>query len=153
MKTVVITFFLLMFCSNALAARYSKVELKDIQGLFGGQELVLKSGGDVVTRIVKPIKKKLFEKRYSGRVNFADIVRDLDLPQLELYKETIRDGMPDESRPTIRVSMTNGSVREYSKWDEESDEHFDRIYRKLLKIVRTKNGRLVYSGIYTGRSK
>jgi hypothetical protein len=153
MKKVLITLFLLLLNCNAFAARYSIVELKDIQGLFGGQDLTLKSTGEIVTRIVKPVKKKLYERRYSGRVNFAETVRDLDLPQLDHYKETVRPGMPDESRPTIRVRLTTGVVREYSKWAEESDDHFDKVYRKLLKIVRAKNGRLVYSGYYSAHSK
>jgi hypothetical protein len=153
MKTILITFLLLLLSCNAFAAHYSRVELRDIQGMFGGQDLTLNSNGEIVTRIVKPFKKKLYERRYSGKVNFAEIVRDLNLPELEHYKETVRQGMPDESHPTIRVAMTNGTVRQYAKWAEESDEHFDRVYRKLLKIVRAKTGRLVFSGYYSTHSK
>jgi len=153
MKAVMIAFFLLIFSGTAFAASCSKVELRDIQGLFGGQSLVLKSSGEFVTRIVKPVHNRLYEKRYVGRVNFAEVVRGLDLAQLDHYRETVRAGMPDESRPKIRVWFTNGAVKGYSKWAEDSDEHFDRVYRKLLKLAHAKNGRLVYSGNYAGTTR
>lgn len=154
MKRVVITFLLLLLlCGRAYAANYAKIELRDIQGMFGGQELTFKSNGEILTRIVKPFKNRLYEKRYSGRLNFPETVADLDLPQLEHYQETVREGMPDESRPTIRVAMKNGDERVYSKWAEESEEHFDRVYKRLLKLVRSKTGRLVYSGYWSGPSK
>ncbi len=153
MKRVVITFLLLLFCGRAYAANYAKIELRDIQGMFGGQELTLRENGEVITSIVKPFKNRLYEKRYSGRLNFPETVSALDLPQLERYKETLREGMPDESRPTICVVMKTGNVLNYAKWAEESDEYFDRVYKRLLKLVRSKTGRLVYSGYWSGYSK
>jgi hypothetical protein len=137
---------LIILMSTAHAADPVKIELRNIHGLYGGQDLVLYRNGEMITRIVQPEKDGFIETRYSHKVKFEKIVGDLNLKQLSKYVEKVRAGIPDEVRPTIIIQLDDGKSLSYSKWEEDQSVFFDPTYRALLDLVNARNGNLEYEG-------
>jgi hypothetical protein len=128
-----------------------RIELNDVQGLFGGTEVVLKAKGELVVRTVRPPEKGesgLREHRARGAIDFPRVLSDVGIAGLDDYHEHDRSGVPDEARPTIIIYFASGDRKVVSKWAGDKDPAFDDVYRRLLKLTEIS---LIaeYDGRYT----
>ena len=145
MRTLVL---LVLMSAIANSAEICRIELKDI-GFFGGQDIVLRRTGEVLTRKVTrqppgkhapseiDIRFKLDENK---RKDFIS-----DVGSVIKYKEKKRDGIPDEMHTTILIYYDDGSMSIRSKWATDKDEIFDHCYNALLDLLKV-NGVVEYSG-------
>ena len=120
------------------------VILRDVQGLFGGQNLYLKNNGQIIVQNVQLGKEKpgLEERRYIFSINSKEAEKvnflinkhkffDIKIPE--------RLGVPDEARPTITVILSSGESKTISKWFNDVHPDFDAIYSYLIKLTQKVN--------------
>src|SRR5258708_5187842 len=98
---------LLMFTHLLFSAEIIRIELRDAQGLFGGQDIVLRKDNALLTTSVAR-GQSIYR---DGIVNFDEIVQGLDLSRLDRYTEKIRNGVPDENKPTINIYYNTGAMK------------------------------------------
>src|SRR4051812_41528048 len=131
----------LSFCSCAAtppAPAAKVVRLDDVQGLFGGQTLVIDANGDVFARKVIPTRRGLQERRYHLKLSSDELnalLAYIPSSGIRDYHERVRYGSPDEARPRITLALPNQKEYFADKWDGEVDPHFDKLYEKLLEFV------------------
>jgi hypothetical protein len=115
------------------------IRLDDIQGLFGGQSLVVVTDGHLYAR------KAQFQKA-GGRSEsrFQLKLTDPQVDELRTlirtcgiadYKEYKRYGVPDEARPRITITEPGLKRIEVEKWAGTKDARFDVLYKRLLEWV------------------
>ncbi len=153
--------------SRKLAEDFS-IELLDVQGLFGGRNVLVSTDGVAWVQTVGPRagKGRLVEKQYvltlSGeeleRIRHALVESDF----FSLQSEE-RLGVPDEARPEIVLSKSNGALlHSVAVWEtctlppdayQNSDRHkFDTVYTELrrLEVVAAERTPPVLKGTYKG---
>ena len=147
----------------------ARVELYDVQGLFGGRNVLVTGTGTVLVQVVSPAKKGLEEKRYA---RVAAGTPDRVPPEVtELLERAVRrdfvtirsddrPGIPDEARIEIVLTNGDGDSREVAFWEstpvlpmdsKESDgNRFHSIYAGLKRFQSEleKSGKPVYQGAY-----
>jgi hypothetical protein len=107
------------------------VRLDDVQGLFGGQTLVIDATGGVFARKVAERK----EVRYHLKLTPDELKALLEfIPTSGIYDyvENPRPGVPDEARPSLTLILPNRKQYMAEKWANTKDEHFDKLYQRLL---------------------
>jgi hypothetical protein len=126
------------------------VILKDVQPLYGGQNLYLSRNGTGFCQLVSrhPGVPALFEKRYRFALP-SDAMREL----LQLISDhsfvdiasSVKPGLPDSAKPTISVRFASGKSVSVSRWLHDNHTDFDAIYRALLEVVKSsaQTGKLV----------
>ncbi len=127
----------------------ARVELSDVQGLWGGCRILAAGSGQVVVQAVQP---GMYERRYEFKLNTREWKQILEL-FLEKDFLTIqpmeRPGIPDEARPRIILVNAYGDQRIVSKWANVTEERFDAIYSALRRLeTLTSNLTPIYSGPY-----
>ncbi|MFH0886630.1 MAG: hypothetical protein V1843_00520 [bacterium] len=115
------------------------IELRDIQGLFGGRNIIVNGSGiaTVEAVYVDPKTKKLAHKTYTAQICKCDVENFLYMAIAKDFvniKIKERLGVPDEARPTITITNFEGKKHSISKWANDSNERFDVLYSELLKI-------------------
>jgi hypothetical protein len=127
----------------------ARVELYDVQGLWGGRRIYVEGTKRVVAQLVEPTMR---ERRYEFALRQDDLKRLLDLfveNDFLTIRPPERAGIPDEARPSIRLVNEDGDEREVAKWAGVTDERFDRLYQALLRLeALAQEGEPVYRGPY-----
>jgi len=144
------------------------IELLDVQGLFGGRNVCVSRNGTAWVQTVRPRegKRRLFEKQYvlilSGEElqNIRQAVVESDFFSL---KSEERFGVPDEARPEIVVTKSDGTpLHSVAVWEkcmlppdayQNSDRHkFDKVYTQLrrLEVVAAERAAPVHKATYKG---
>lgn len=144
------------------------VELHDIQGLFGGRNLLIDSSGRVLLlKAARPGNGHgLREARYVSLLVKAEIaeLRYLlvtnDLADLEIEE---RPGIPDEARPEIVVRNAEGETLAAAAWESDlkigpgedgksPKKRFQQIYNHCRKLEWTVTERSLpfHEGKYRG---
>lgn len=111
------------------------VRLDDIQGLSGGQTLVIDADGNLFARKVDRERK---EQRHHIKLSPEDLTALLAFigkSGIEEYRQSKRPGRPDEAHPEITLSLPNQQKITALKWLYEKDPKFDKLYEKLLQLV------------------
>jgi hypothetical protein len=126
----------------------ARLELSDVQGLWGGRRTRV-DGGRAVVRVVSP---GLSVHRCEFGLEPGEWQRLLDL-LVEQDFLTIRPperlGIPDESRPAITLVNTKGEEWTVAKWAGVKDVRFEAIQAALLKLEAMTAGlEPVYTGPY-----
>lgn len=133
------------------------VTLKDVQPLFGGQNVYLKQDGSGIAQLVapRPTSPGLHERRFrlgpdpAVMVRIAESVRDDKFFEISLPD---RAGVPNEAKPTIAIELTSGQSYRVSKWANDKHAGFETIYQLLLRRAQESDpGKLLYDGNYDPR--
>lgn len=130
--------------SNNEAAEITRIEMLDVQGLFGGNDLVLKNDDKIIVATVKGGNAVVIKTA----IKFKEVIRQLPTESLLNYVEKKRLGVPDESHPKIILYFGDGSKREFFKWANDEDQNFDQFYKKLLALCKNTKGEVIYNGKY-----
>lgn len=130
---------LIMSLNQTRCADAISIELRDLQGLFGGSEIVIRKDNQVLITSIKNGKAAC----RTGKISFSETIKKLKLGQLNHYVEKQRMGSPDEAKPTIRMYYEDGLIKEYSKWHNEKDAYFDAVYETMLELENTPGLMLV----------
>src|SRR4051812_11763432 len=104
-RTVTALFFLLVLLAVPLGSRAADaappgrvlVRLDDVQGLWGGQDLVLEDNGNVFVRTVQRGE----EKQHYLKLTAAEVktlIAFIPGSGIQDYRERKRDGVADEAR-------------------------------------------------------
>jgi hypothetical protein len=119
--------------------RVQTVELRDVQGLFGGRDVRIDASGHVQVKIVQPGENGLMERVYVSQIprgRFGQFEQILDAHDFFSMETPDRDGVPDETRPAVTVTLASGFHRTVAKWAGDEHEDFDAIYAMLLDLGR-----------------
>ncbi len=111
------------------------VRLDDIQGLSGGQTLVIDGDGNLFARKVNRERK---EQRYHIKLSSEDLTALLAFigkSGIEEYRQSKHVPVPDEAHPEITLSLPNQQKLTALKWSNDKDPKFDKLYAKLLQLV------------------
>jgi len=130
------------FLGNESEWQNIRIELRDVQGLWGGRNIFIYGSGKTIIQIVNPDPKKglgLFEKRYTFSLGDYEIKRLINAfikNDFVTIKLNNRSGVPDEAKPEIILINSKGDSREVSKWQNDKNERFDMIYEQILEIEK-----------------
>ncbi len=124
--------------SKSESLSFKRIFLQDIQPLFGGLDIALKSDGDVRVHIVTP-REKVRGNKYWFTLQ-ATKLEEIDnlLAENEFEKIHIidRPGKPDEASPKITVLYRSGKEVVKQKWANDEHPQFDKIYNWLVQLAR-----------------
>jgi len=127
----------------------ARVELYDVQGLWGGRRISVAGPKQVVVRRVLTGR---LERRYEFDLNADEWKRLLDSfveYDFVTIKPMERPGIPDEARPTITLVNVGGEKCVVAKWAGVKDERFDAVYSAMMRLEAfTAHLEPVYSGPY-----
>jgi hypothetical protein len=157
----------LLSCAGAVSTAFNRdteavpgvksVILKDVQPLFGGQNVYLKQDGSGIAQLVapRPTSPGLDERRFrlgpdpAVMLRIAESVRDYKLFEMSLPD---RAGLPNEAKTTISIELTSGRSHRVSKWANDKHAGFETIYQLLLRRAQeSEPGELLYHGNYDPR--
>lgn len=114
----------------------ARVELDDVQALWGGRRIVLDGTGRVNVQV---IEREMHEQRYELEIDRAEIVdilqRFVDNDFLAI-RPSDRPGIPDEARPKITLKNASGQATSVAKWAGVKDARFDALYARLLQVEK-----------------
>ncbi|MCX5675739.1 MAG: hypothetical protein NTX87_12095 [Planctomycetota bacterium] len=126
-----------------------KLVLRDVQGLFGGQDVYLDGSGDCILRAVdKGLKEKRFRLKLAAEESLAlrRMCIRADLAYLEIKE---RPGVPDEAHPEISITSAAGETRKVAKWANDKVPAFDKVYALLAGMAkRTADLKPEFEGPY-----
>lgn len=122
----------------------ARIELHDVQGLWGGRRIHVAGTQRVM---VQRVESALRETRYEFTLRRAELKRLLDLfveNDFLTIRPLERAGIPDEARPSIRLVNAGGEEWAVAKWAGVADKRFDTLYQALLQLeaLAPKEGRV-----------
>lgn len=127
----------------------ARVELHDVQGLWGGRRIYIAGTGQVVVQRVLPGMR---ERRYALELSAAawtQLLRTFIEKDFVTIRPPERPGIPDEARPQITLVNAAKEQRSVAKWAGVSEGRFEAVYRALLEVERlTEQLKPVYEGPY-----
>jgi len=104
----------------------ARLELLDVQGLFGGANVLVTGSGAVLVQAVSPGSAGLVEKRYvrgTGAAPGTEAARAAELLGLAVRRDLVtigsddRPGLPDEARTRVVLTNADGVSREAAFWE------------------------------------
>ncbi len=110
------------------------IRLDDIQGLFGGQTLVVQTDGHLYARKVRGREESRFQLKLTPE-EVGGIQSLILTCGIADYSENKRPGVPDEARPRIIVTQHGSKRIDVEKWANAKDRRFDVLYQHLLQWV------------------
>ncbi len=144
------------------------VELYDVQGLFGGRNVLVSKKGTVWIQSVRPHARhgKLVEKLYKLTISDEEVDRIrralVESDFLSLGSDET-EGIPDQARPEIvlatgerepihAVEFWEGRFLAPDAYQGSDRSRFDTVYRGLLRFetVALERARPVRKGTYKG---
>jgi hypothetical protein len=132
----------------------ARVELSDVQGLWGGRRIQAAGSGQVIVQLVQP---GMIERRYQFALDAGEWKRLLDLlveKDFLTIRPIERPGIPDESRPCITLVNAQGNQWAVAKWAGVKEERFHSVYAALRSLETfTPHLEPVYSGPYAHEPK
>lgn len=121
--------------------KLTKIDLLDVQGLWGGWEITVKATGEVVVHEVQPTAEGFYRETWltqwrpgQAQKFLADVLQTGILD----YEEVHRYGLPDEARPVIQLFFEDGHTVSLCKWSNDQDPLFDTAYKMLLNLRPVK---------------
>jgi hypothetical protein len=147
----------------------ARVELLDVQGLFGGRNVLVTGAGSVWVQIVSPDRQGLRETRYEQVVSripaepppeVAELLECAVRNDFVTLRSDDRPGIPDEARIRIRLTNRDGTTREAAFWEGNPALHadggntdrtrFDALYTRIrgFQANLEKTRPPVYQGPY-----
>lgn len=137
------------FLGDEMQRAAARVELYDVQGLWGGRRIYVEGARRLVVQLIQPGN---LERRYEFAPAAADIKWLLDLfveNDFLTIKPSEPPGIPDERAQILTLINAAGDKWAVAKWAGVKDERFDALYRALLRLEETtKTIEPVYVGPY-----
>ena len=131
---------------------FARVTLRDVQGLWGGQDLWLDADGKLVVQTVHMADRLKGTKRFTTQLSAEQVAAAVKLLADRKFLEIRippRPGVPDEARPTITLRTSDGREASVAKWANDKHPDFDAIYKHLLDLVKEAvKGEPSYVGPY-----
>lgn len=140
-----------------------KIELSDIQPLFGGRRILIDGGsGYLFLQTVRPCKQGLEQKNYTfwlEKDELEKIIAAFIENDFLSLSDTEKKGVPDQATPTIILENFMGKVHSVWNWappvksgDGTVDVRFHTIYSTLLRLETRAHETLepIDSGPYNG---
>jgi hypothetical protein len=133
-------------CSQSAAGtgkpiNIERLVLYDSAPLWGGKNIYIARDGTLWVQIVyrpAPGQSGMQEQRYKLIVTPAQVAElEMVLGDHHFFDihASDRPGIPDEARPTIRLTTPDGKTVERSKWFHDANADFDAIYSRILTVV------------------
>ena len=123
------------------------LSLNDVAGFSGGQDLALDADGNLFVRTAGPnpeeTSSRFGEARYYMKLSRAEISGLIALVKasgITQYRGRQRNGVPDEARPGIKVTLPGEKAFDVAKWANDKDSNFDKLYDRLLERTRSLCG-------------
>jgi hypothetical protein len=134
--------------STVSPSPFQEIVLRDVQGLWGGNDLWLYADGRLIVQIAKPPSVLRYESLATAQE--MKLVQELlDNHRFFELKSSTRSAMPDEGHPKIDVKTTAGQSHAVMRWSNDKDADFDAIYQQLLLIARRASAaQPAYEGQY-----
>jgi len=147
----------------------ARVELLDVQGLFGGRNVLVTGAGSVWVQVVSPDREGLRETRYEQIVSrvpaepppeVAELLECAVRNDFVTLRSDDRPGIPDEARIRIRLTNRDGTIREAAFWEgtpalpaeagNTDRARFDALYARIrgFQANLEKTRPPVYQGPY-----
>jgi hypothetical protein len=140
-----------------------KIELSDIQPLFGGRRILIDGGSCYLfLQTVRPCKQGLEQKNYTlflEKDEMEKIIGAFIENDFLSLRDTEKKGVPDQATPTIILENFKGKVHSVWNWappvrsgDGSNDDRFHAIYSTLLRFETRAHEMLepITSGPYNG---
>jgi hypothetical protein len=128
----------------------ARVELYDVEGLWGGRRIYAEGSQRLVVQLVQPGR---LERRYELSLGDGELKQLLDVfveNDFLTIKPFERPGIPDEARPRIALENAAGDKWVVAKWAGVRDRRFEAVYSALTQLERlTTDLAPVYTGPYT----
>lgn len=107
-----------------------RLVLRDVQGLFGGEDIDIRGSGECTIRVVAAGKEKRFRLKLTAEETLAlrRACIESDLVDLKIKD---RPGVPDEAHPELALSNAAGETRKVAKWANDKVPAFDKVYQAL----------------------
>ncbi len=153
-KIPVLVIVMLLFAGQAEGApgssrsnvvQFDEIRLNDLQGGYGGQQIIISPSGQYRIKIIRPSRQGLQTREFSGKLRPRDLnrlLRTFKKVRFETIQVRPRAGLPDEARPEI-VLVKDGKKIKKSKWASDRHDRFDRLYGTLLAIIKHEEDRVV----------
>ena len=112
----------------------ARVELNDVQGLWGGLNISVAGTRRAVVQRVLP---GMMELRYEFELDAAAWRRLLEVlvaNDFVTIRPAERPGIPDEARPRITLVNAANDRRSVAKWAGVEDARFEAVYRALMQV-------------------
>jgi len=123
--------------------------LRDVQGLFGGEDVYVGGSGECTIRMVAAgMKEKRFRLKLTAEETLAlrRACIESDLADLKIKD---RPGIPDEAHPELSLTSAAGETRKVAKWANDKVPAFDKVYQALRALKeKTKDLKPEYEGPY-----
>ncbi len=127
----------------------ARLELNDVQGLWGGRRITLSAGRAVVQLVQTGMQETRFEFA-PGDGEFERLLDQFIENDFLSIQPLERPGIPDEARPTLIFWNAAGEKKAVSKWAGVKDERFDALYQSMLQYeTLTHNLEPTYRGPYS----
>jgi hypothetical protein len=114
-----------------------RVELDNVQGLWGGIRVWAAGDGRVIATTV--LRGGVEQRR--ALIHDRATWRELMLLLIECDAVAIdppeRSGIPDEARPCLALFNADGRAVRLSKWAGVADERFDRVQAAVAALARS----------------
>jgi hypothetical protein len=124
-----------VFLGDASQSGNARIELNDVQGLWGGRNISVAGSRRAIVQRVQP---GLIERRYEFELDAATWTRLLEVlvaTDFLTIRPAERPGIPDEPRPCVTIVNAQGERRSVAKWAGVEDVRFDGVYRTLLQLA------------------
>lgn len=113
-----------------------RVELDDVQGLWGGRRIAVAGPGWAVVERVQPGMAAWRHEVALGPAAWMALLRVFVENDFATIAPAERPGIPDEARPRITLANAAREERTVSKWAGVADARFEAVYEALLQIER-----------------
>jgi hypothetical protein len=113
-----------------------RVELDDVQALWGGRRIAVAGPGWAVVERVRPGMRVWRYEVALGPAAWMALLRVLVENDFATIAPAERPGIPDEARPRITLVNAAQEQRSVSKWAGVQDARFEAVYQALLQVER-----------------
>lgn len=131
---------------------FRRIQLRDVQGLYGGQNVTVLGDRNVVVQHVTPVETGLHERRFEfvlSEEQWQELQQLIARHPPGKICIPARPGIPDQARPEISLIAHDGSVTTVAKWDDDRQADFDALYNMFLRLAQqTQKLKPVWEGRY-----
>jgi hypothetical protein len=114
----------------------ARLELDDVQALWGGRRIVLQGDGTAVLTIVSREGSQQTRHFSLPQAEVAQLFQLCVAVDLVTIMIPERMGTPDEARLALTLVNGNGRRHAIAKWANDKHERFDALYAALLKLEK-----------------
>jgi hypothetical protein len=118
----------------------ARLALRDVHGLWGGQELDLDGAGQGTARLVARTGDAQQYVLSVPPERVAALLRQMIAVDFLTIPASERSGVPDEARPEIALTNPAGERSGVARWAGDPNPAFSQIYQALSGLIREAAG-------------